>query len=280
MQANLASNSCRKSDRKTVTIPLVELENVTWKVDDRPIINRVSWRLMPGQHTTILGNNGSGKTSLVRLATGYLRQNAGGRVRWQGIENIELRHLRRSIGWVSATLPPKVPSRERVLEFVASGRYAELGLRPPIRTPQSEIETQEASRLLDEFGCGKLANRRFTTLSQGEQQRLMLARALMAFPLMIILDEPCSGLDPGARERFLETLSSVLQRPNCPTMVMITHHIEEILPATQKIVVMEHGEIVADGSPKSVLNSSTVNRIYGTTPSDIIESSGRYWPIW
>ena len=260
--------------------PLVELQNVTWKVDQRAVIDHVSWQLMPGQHTAILGNNGSGKTSLVRLATGYLRQNAGGTIRWQGVEHIELRHLRRSIGWVSSTLVPQVPNRERVLEFVASGRYAELGLRPPIRTIASDLETQQASRLLDEFGCRELANRRFVRLSQGEQQRIMLARALMAVPLMIILDEPCSGLDPGAREQFLITLQDVLRRPECPTLVMITHHIEEILPAIRRVLVMEAGKLLRDGTPSEILTEHTLERIYGLCPARILVQTGRRWPIW
>ena len=260
--------------------PLVELRDVVWQVDDRPIIDRVSWKLMPGQHTAILGNNGSGKTSLIRLATGFLRQNAGGSVRWQGDEQVELRDLRRSIGWVTATLPPQVPMRERVLEFVASGRHAEIGLRPPIRTEQTPSESQEASRLLEEFGCCHLASRRFKRLSQGEQQRIMLARALMALPLMIILDEPCSGLDPGAREKFLATLHDVLQRPNCPTMVMITHHIEEILPATKRVLVMESGKIVRDGTPEEIVTEETLQQIYGDAPARIEMQSGRRWPIW
>lgn len=260
--------------------PLVELLEVVWQVDNRPIIDRVSWKLMPGEHTAILGNNGSGKTSLIRLATGFLRQNAGGTVRWQGKEQVELRDLRRSIGWVTATLPPQVPLRERVLEFVASGRHAEVGLRPPIRTEQTPAESEEASHLLEEFGCSHLATRRFARLSQGEQQRIMLARALMALPLIIILDEPCSGLDPGARETFLRALHDVLERPGCPTMVMITHHIEEILPATKRVLVMKHGKIVRDGTPNKILTKETLQQIYGTAPAKIEMQSGRRWPIW
>ena len=97
---------------------------------------------------------------------------------------------------------------------------------------------------------------------------------------MIILDEPCSGLDPGAREQFLATLHDVLQRPNCPTMVMITHHIEEILPATKRVLVMESGKIIRDGTPEEIVIEETLQQIYGTAPAKIELQSGRRWPIW
>lgn len=136
----------------------------------------------------------------------------------------------------------RVPARELVASLVESGRYAELGLRPPIRTEAGVACRHDAARLMEQLGFAHLSLRRFVTLSQGEQQIVLLARAMMAEPCLIILDEPCAGLDPHARERFLAALSAAIQnRPKSPSIVLVTHHLEDVIPEVQYLLALQNG---------------------------------------
>ncbi|MEM7315891.1 MAG: ATP-binding cassette domain-containing protein [Planctomycetota bacterium] len=261
-------------------IPLIKITDVKLELHERTILDSVSWEISPGQHTAILGNNGSGKTTLLRVATGYVRANRGGTVSWLGDTQADLRELRKSIGWVSNSIAATVPRRERVGQFVISGRYAQIGLRPPIRAEETEADRQRAAELMEDMGITHLSDRRFTEISQGEQQKTLLARALMAAPLLIVLDEPCSGLDPGAREQFLERLSAVLNQADAPTLVVVTHHVEEIVPEIDQVVVMRQGQIVMRGQKSECLTIDTLGEVYGKPPEKIVTSSGRFWPVW
>lgn len=263
-----------------MSTPLIQVENATFHAGDRNILQDANWKLNAGQHTAILGCNGSGKTTLLRIATGQIRTNRGGRVLWRGEEQIDLRELRQSVGWVANDIATTIPYRELVLPLVVSGRYAQIGLRPPIRDIGTDEEREKARQLLSNAGCEHLANRRFRTLSQGEQRSVLLLRSLMALPLLIILDEPCSGLDPGARERFLGLLNRVLAADEAPTLVMVTHHVEEIVPDIEHVLVVANGQIVKQGSKADVLTEATLAEIYEVAPSTIAEKNGRFWPIW
>ena len=130
------------------------------------------------------------------------------------------------------------------------------------------------------LGIAALANRRFTTLSQGEQQKVLLARALVAEPLMIILDEPCVGLDPGAREEFLGLLQRQLHADGGPTVVLVTHHVEEIVPDIGYVLVMQHGSIVAQGPTASCITPELMAGTYNCRPPRMEYRAGRFWPAW
>ena len=260
--------------------PLIQVEDATFHAGDRNILQNANWSLSNGQHTAILGCNGSGKSTLLRIATGQLRTNRGGRVLWRGEERIDLRELRQSVGWVSNEVATIIPHRETVLPLVVSGRYAQVGLRPPIRHVGNDEDRAKAQQLIADADCMHLAERRFRTLSQGEQQTILLLRSMMALPLMIVLDEPCSGLDPGARERFLALLDRVLQSDNPPTLVMVTHHVEEILPAMDHVLIMSEGQIKYEGTKSKVVTAEALGEIYGDVPKKIVVEEGRYWPIW
>ncbi len=260
--------------------PLIELRDVSYEAGGHALLRHVSWDILSGEHWGILGRNGSGKTTLLQLATGALRPNAGGHVRWLGDARPDLRQLRKRIGWVTANLTNHVLPRETTLELVISGRHASWGLRPPIRTPATRDVTARARELLAQAGCDHLASRPFVRLSQGEQQLVLLARARMALPLILILDEPCGGLDPGARERFLGQLTTLVEGQDAPTLVMVTHQIEELIPAISQILVMVEGRIEQRGSKQKVLTCELLGRLYGEPPSRIDVASGRHWPRW
>ncbi len=263
-----------------MNVPLIRVEDATFHAGDREILQHATWSLHPGQHTAVLGCNGSGKSTLLRIATGQLRVNRGGRVLWQGQERIDLREMRKSTGWVSNELATTIPRRETVLPLIVSGRHAQIGLRPPIRHVGTPADRDKAMGLLLEARCEGLAERRFCTLSQGEQQSVLLLRALMALPLLIVLDEPCSGLDPGARERFLAILANVLDSPSPPTLVMVTHHVEEILPGMERVLIMRDGKIEHQGATEQSMTTDVLGRIYGMDPREIVSVGGRFWPVW
>jgi iron complex transport system ATP-binding protein len=263
---------------RNMAIPRLDLREVTYAVNGKRIIDRVSWVVVPGEHWAILGPNGSGKTTLLRLACGYLWPNAGGEIYRQGETLLNLTELRKSIGWVTSTLVTDIPRREVVLDTVVSGKYAQLGLReyPGFAPRQSDFE--KAREYLKDLGCENFAGRFFGTLSQGEQQKVLICRARMTDPYLIILDEPCAGMDPGAREVFLSSLSTLGENGDIPSLVYVTHHVEEILPIFKKTLLLKDGRILRSGRTDDVLVPQTLQQLYGVS-MDLIRKDGRYWPI-
>ena len=202
------------------------------------ILRGVNWRVQRGQHWVILGANGSGKTSLLSALTGYLMPTAGeisllgetyGRFDW--------RELRKSIGLVSSSIRQLMSEDEPALETVASGKYAMIDFWGRV-TP---AEKAQARRLLRQVECGYLADRPWRVLSQGERQRVLIGRALMARPRVLILDEPCAGLDPAAREHFLQFIQRLGGLRNSPALILVTHHVEEIMPVFSHVLLLKQG---------------------------------------
>ena len=196
--------------------PYLDLREVTYALNGTRILDSVSWKVEPGEHWAILGPNGAGKTTLLKIICGYLWPNAGGVVYRKGESLLDLGLLRRSIGWVTSTLADEIPVREPVLDTVVSGRYAQIGLLEYPWEPIPERVFEEARACLRDLGCEALASHPFGSLSQGEQQKVLVCRARMSAPYLIILDEPCAGMDPGAREVFLSSLSSIGEHGKIP----------------------------------------------------------------
>jgi iron complex transport system ATP-binding protein len=256
--------------------PVLDLRDVTWLADDRVILDAITWRIDPGQHWAILGPNGAGKTTLLNLACGYLWPNGGGTILRNGEDLLDLRELRRGIGWVTSSLALQIPRCEQVLHTVLSGALAQVGYIE--WEPPTDHDLAHARLCLDQLGCLHLADRRFGTLSQGEQQKVLIARARMNKPMLVILDEPCAGMDPGARERFLASIQRLATTDCTLSLVFVTHHIEEIMPAFSQTLVLKDGRIVRQGATADVLQSAVLQEIYGV-PMHIRECQGRYWPM-
>src|SRR5688572_24677596 len=183
--------------------PALELRRVTYLGGSKKILDCIDWIVQPGEHWAILGPNGSGKTTLLRIASGYLWPNAGGTVYRKGETLLDLRELRKSIGWVTASLASEIPGAEKALRTVVSGKFAQIGLLEQCGGEALPSDYRKALTYLRELGCGNLRDRQFGTLSQGEQQKVLIARARMTERYLIFLDEPCAGMDPRARETFL-----------------------------------------------------------------------------
>ncbi|MCA9234661.1 MAG: ATP-binding cassette domain-containing protein [Planctomycetales bacterium] len=259
--------------------PLIELIGATVVRDGVEILAAATWRLDRGRHWAILGPNGSGKSTLLRVACGYVWPNRGA-VRRLGEELIDLAELRRSIGWVAGDMAAQIPARERAIETVVSGKLAMVGLRRLPGVSPTDADFTAARELLRAMHCDALVDKPFGVLSQGERQQVLVAQARMVDPLLIVLDEPCAGMDPGVRERFLAWLDAVAASPASPTLALATHHVEEIMPSFESTLLMSEGKIVAAGPTGEVVTAEHLAALYGVSVDRLDFVRGRRWPVW
>lgn len=236
------------------------------------ILRDVNWRVEAGQHWVILGANGSGKTSLLSALTGYLMPTDGDIVLLgERYGESDWRELRKKIGIVSSAVRQLMADEEPALETVVSGKSAMIDFWGRI----TRADRVRAKRLLRQVECGYLADRPWGVISQGERQRVLIGRALMARPRLLILDEPCAGLDPAAREQFLQFLQRLGRRKDSPTLVLVTHHVEEIMPVFSHVLALKGGRVLAAGDKKTVLNSVIMSDAFDAWV-DLRRRSGRY----
>jgi iron complex transport system ATP-binding protein len=259
--------------------PVIELDRVGYRQHSTEILVDVSWRLETGERWAVLGPNGCGKTTLVRIACGYAWPTSGV-VRRKGQELLDLNELRRSVGWVTADLAARIPPDEFAVETVVSGKFAQTGLKRLGDAQPTDADFTAARELLARMGSGLLADKPFGVLSQGERQQTLVARARFVDPLLIVLDEPCAGMDPGVRERFLTWLDSVADSFALPAIVFVTHHVEEIMPTFERTLVMRAGRIAAAGPTRNVLSAELLSEVYGVTVNRLERFAGRIWPVW
>jgi len=239
--------------------PILNLQGLRIERGGTVILHEINWRVQRGQHWAVLGANGSGKTSLLSALTGYLMPTAGDiELLGERYGEYDRRELRCQIGLVSSSLRQMMTDHKPALHTVASGRGAVIDLwKPP--TPPAR---RAAKNILKQMECGHLAERPWAVLSQGERQRLLIGRALMAQPKLLILDEPCAGLDPAAREHFLQFLNRLARRRNSPSLVLVTHHVEEITPAFSHALLLRGGRVLAQGRTKQVLSSALLSKTF------------------
>lgn len=258
--------------------PALELRGVSYLAGGKQILDSIDWTVQNGEHWAILGPNGSGKTTLLRIASGYLWPNGGGEVRRKGETLIHLPELRKSIGWVTASLASEIPLEEKAWNTVVSGKFAQIGYLGGLWGQASDYDYGCARRYLAELACDQLREQTFGTLSQGEQQKVLIARARMTRPYLIILDEPCAGMDPGARENFLAALGRIGRQKKIPALIYVTHHIEEILPLFRNTLVLRDGKVVYSGPTRRVLERDVLRQLYGVSLT-VLKRRGRFWPV-
>jgi iron complex transport system ATP-binding protein len=236
------------------------------------ILRGVDWRVGRGEHWVILGPNGCGKTSLLKSVTGYLSPSLGSiTLLGETYGETDWRDLRLKIGLVTSALQASIPAAEPALETVVSGRYAQLDLwAHPTRA-----DNARARALLRFVGGAHLEDREWIYLSQGERQRILIARSLMARPQILILDEPCAGLDPVAREEFLWFVESVARRRRGPALVLVTHHAEEIMPAFTHALLLREGRVFASGPMRRVVTTRGLSGAFGSRIS-VRRRGGRF----
>jgi iron complex transport system ATP-binding protein len=254
-------------------LPVARVEVGSFRRDGVDILRGVEWTIESGQHWAVLGPNGSGKTSLARILGAYEWPSEGAvEVLGDRFGRTDLRELRKKIGLVSSALEPRFPDAEDARSIVLSGLEASIGKNRAF----TSAEEARALSALEAVGAAHLERRPFGVLSQGERQRVLIARALVAAPRLLVLDEPCEGLDPVARERFLEDLSRLCAGREGPTMVLVTHHLEEIPPFVTHVLLLSGGETVAAGPVAQVLTDAQLTRAFGVSCQVRVEGPGRY----
>jgi iron complex transport system ATP-binding protein len=258
--------------------PILEFKSVCYHKGDKKILDQVSWKILRGEHWVIIGPTGAGKTTLLKAACGYIWPNGGGKIFRLGRELLDLGLLRKSIGWVTTSLLEQISPRENILRVVISGKYAQTRLRELSYDPPTDEDYLRAESYLQELGCEKQVDSQFGFLSQGEKQKVLIARARMAKPLLIILDDPCSGMDICLRENFLKSVQKTALKRNTPTFLYVTHHIEEIMPVFEKTLMIKDGKILKMGKTKDIITPETIKLLYGLKV-DLVKKNGRFWII-
>jgi iron complex transport system ATP-binding protein len=252
---------------------VVELAEVSVLRGGRRLLDRITLEVHEGERWVILGPNGAGKTTLLSVLSTHLYPTEGvvgllGDV----VGTVDVFELRPRIGLTSAALADRVPRGERVGDLVVSAAYAVVGRW---REAYEKPDHERALSLLREVGVAHLLDRTFGTLSEGERKRVQIARALMADPELLLLDEPAAGLDLGGREDLVSTLHVLAQDPNSPTTMMVSHHVEEIPPAFTHVLLLRDGRVVALGPLEQTLTDAALSETFGISLT--VECSEGRW---
>jgi len=239
---------------------VIHLQDVSWKRQQKHILSDINWHVEKGEHWAVLGLNGSGKTSLLNIVTGYSWPTTGHvRVLDKPFGKIDIRELRKSIGWVSSSLEARLNESERAEDIVVSGKYASIGLA---YEQPAEADFDKAFQIIEQMRCSHLIGRTYRTCSQGEKQKLLIARGLMASPDLLLLDESTSGLDFISREELLSAIQQLIKQDNAPTIIFVTHHIEEVLPEFSHTLMLKDGTVFEKGPSSDVLTTDNLSRFF------------------
>ncbi|MGI8938155.1 MAG: ABC transporter ATP-binding protein [Iamia sp.] len=254
------------------THPALDLNRVTVVRSGRNLLDGVDWTVRPGERWALLGPNGSGKTTLVRVAGLWLRPTSGSVAVAGAVSGrTDIRTLRGRIGLTSAALANSLRADVDALDVVMTGRRAAL---EAWWHDWTDADRTEARAEMTRVGAEHLAGRRFGTLSSGERQRVLLARALAGDPVLLLLDEPAAGLDLGAREDLVDRLGALADDPATAPMVLVTHHAEEIPAGTTHALLLREGRIVATGPADEVLADGPLSECFGL-PLAVTRTEGR-----
>jgi iron complex transport system ATP-binding protein len=274
-------------------VPTVRLSGVDVVRDDRAILDGIDWIVRPGERWVVLGPNGSGKTTLLQVAGARLWPTRGVvDVLGERLGRVDVRTLRPRIALVSAAVVRQLRADLTAREVVATGRY---GALEPWWDTYTDDDWARADELLADVGGGDevagpddgradddtdgtdgIGRRTFGVISEGERQRVLLARALMSRPELLLLDEPAAGLDLGARERLVSRLGRLNADPDVPPVVLVTHHAEEIPAGTTHAALVRNGRLVATGPLDDTLTSDAVSHCFGLSVT-VGRDDGRWW---
>ncbi|WPF67023.1 MULTISPECIES: ABC transporter ATP-binding protein [unclassified Corynebacterium] len=253
---------------------LIDFRDVSVTRGGATILGPVTWQVGLGERWVIVGPNGAGKTTLVNIASaGEYPSRGQVRILGERLGRTDLRDLRTAIGISSSALAHRIPGEEKVGDLVVSAGYAVLGRW---RERYDEQDFERAHEILEQVGAMHLIERRWGTLSEGERKRVLLARALMIDPEILILDEPTAAMDLGGREDLVAHLSELAEDPTSPATVMITHHVEEIPQGFTHSMLLDEGAVVAQGPIEQVLTSENLTRTFHQS-IELTEVEGRYF---
>lgn len=252
---------------------VVQFSDVTLTRGSTTILDGVSWAVDSAERWVVLGPNGAGKTSLLQLASALLHPSRGTvTVLDAQLGKADVFEVRPRIGFASSAMAKRIPPTEVVLDVVLTAAYSVTGRW---NEEYEDIDIRRANRVLAEWRLDHLTDRRFGDLSDGEQKRVQIARAVMTDPELLLLDEPAASLDLGAREELLQLLGGYASAPSAPGMVMVTHHVEEIPLGFTHALLLKHGAVVAAGPIAETITSEHIGETFGLTV-EITEREGRY----
>ncbi|WP_102192889.1 ABC transporter ATP-binding protein [Microbacterium aurantiacum] len=251
----------------------LEFTDVVVRREGRNIIDHVTWQVSDDQRWVILGPNGAGKTTLLQLADTLMHPTSGTvTVLGETLGRTDVFEVRPRIGFASSAMAKRVPRDETVLNAVLTAAYSVLGRW---NENYEDIDERRALRVLGDWRLEHLADRTFGTLSDGEQKRVQIARAVMTDPELLLLDEPTASLDLGSREELLALLSGYASSPTTPAMLMVTHHVEEIPVGFTHVMLIRDGQVVSAGPIAETLTAESLSETFGM-PIALSSEDGRY----
>jgi len=252
---------------------VLELTDVSVVRNGTAILDSVSWAVESDERWVVLGPNGAGKTTLLQIASASMHPSSGSaRVLDDTLGKVDVFDLRPRIGFASTALARRVPADETVLNVVLTAAYSVTGRW---NEEYDDLDVRRAKRVLAEWKLAGLEERRFGSLSDGEQKRVQIARSVMTDPELLLLDEPAASLDLGAREELLSLLGGYASAPAAPAIVMVTHHVEEIPPAFTHAMLMAKGRITSSGRIADVITAANLSLAFGVD-LELTTHSGRF----
>lgn len=239
---------------------LVEMRDVSLVRDARALVQGVNWSIGAAQRWVVMGANGCGKTTLCRIAALQLHPSSGSlRVFGEQLGSFDVRQQRRRIGFVSAAMANQIRGGLIAADVVMCARFAAL---EPWWHEYSDADREQARLQLARLGLAHVGEHQFGSLSSGERQRCLLARALMVDPELLVLDEPNAGLDLGGREELIASLDAIAAEPGAPAVVLVTHHVEEIPASFDHLLLMRKARVLTSGDLSSTLSSETLSTAF------------------
>jgi iron complex transport system ATP-binding protein len=253
---------------------LIDLRNVSLRRGNRTLVGPLDWAVELDERWVVIGPNGAGKTSLLRIAAAMEHPSSGAAyVLGERLGRVDVNELRARIGLSSSVLAQRVPTDEVVRDLVVSAGYSVLGRW---REQYEDVDYRRALDMLESLGAEHLADRSYGTLSEGERKRVLIARALMTDPELLLLDEPAAGLDLGGREELVARLADLAADPDAPALVLVTHHVEEVPPGFSHCLMLSEGQVVASGLLPDVLTAQNLSAAFGQEIAlDVVD--GRYF---
>jgi iron complex transport system ATP-binding protein len=253
---------------------ILEIENLSVRRGGKTILGPLNWQVLEGQRWVVLGPNGAGKTTLLQVCSSLIHPTSGSiKILGEQLGKVDVFELRTRIGLTSSALVEQLPADELVIDVVLTAAYAMLGRW------QEKYDLWDESRamaLLTALGVRELGDRNFGSLSEGEKKRVQIARALMADPELLLLDEPASSLDLGGREDLLKRIEVFAKDPLAPATVIVTHHIEEIPAGTTHALLLKEGSEVAKGDINTAITDLNLSNAYGL-PISVQSEGGRFF---